>query len=186
MIGNHRTAFPNKPNDALEHNLDKIVNMAAMKLKEFINKKQDLMRTNSLLKGQKAVLESDITHYEKETTEKAEQVNKMQEEFAQVQKEIEELDVEYKTVHNDFNTKNENLKATVNVVNDELNNMEISNGIEETSKKSELRKEYENYLAMKNVNKLLMEKMYEARRELYYLEVRIKINLYSLFLLYIR
>jgi chromosome segregation ATPase len=169
---NYRSAFPGKThNEALEYNVDKIVQMTQLKLKELMNKKQENLRQNSLLKGQKTVLESDIIYYEKETKDKEEQLNKLKEEFKTIHKELFDLEVEYRTSLNEYNEKNENIKHTINSVNDELSTVTLANGIEETNKKSEMRKGYEEYLNVKNQNKDFLEKLYEYRRDLYYLEV---------------
>lgn len=172
MFNTYRTAFQSKnQNEALEHNLDKVVNLTSQKLKEMITKKQEKMRENGLLKAQKSVMENDIAYYEKETKDREEQIFKLTEEFDKTQTDIEDLEKEYKIVMDEYNTQNENYKLTVNSVNKDLSEMTLSNGIEETIKKSDTRIEYESYLKVKGENKKLMEKMHELRTELYYLEV---------------
>jgi Mor family transcriptional regulator len=172
MFNEYRTAFQSKSqNEALEHNLDKVVNLTSQKLKEMITKKQDKMRENGLLKAQKSVMESDIAYFEKETKEREEQINRLVDEFDKTGKDIEELEKEYKLVLDEYNLQNENYKLTVNSVNQDLDQMTVSNGIEETIKKSDTKIEYESYMKIKGDNKMLMEKMHESRTELYYLEV---------------
>lgn len=172
MINNYRTAFDNKStNQALEYNVDKIVNLTSLKLKELINKKQDKIREGNQLKAQKSVIESDIVYYEKEAKEKAEQINNLTEEMIRTEAEIADLEREYAVCLDEYNNQCTNFKITVNNVNDDLEAMTITSGVEETNKKSDTRLEYESYLKIKNENKLLMEKMYELRRNLYNLEV---------------
>lgn len=169
----HRTAFNTKgQNAALEYNLDKIVHMTSLKVKELISKKQEIIKENSLLKGQKSVRESDINHQGKEIQEKEEQLTKLQEEFLQIQKEIEELEKELKGSVHTSNDNNESLKLTIIGLNEELSNVTIANGVEETNKKISLKMELEKYLEIKTSNKLLVDQMHDLRRELYYLEVR--------------
>ncbi|MFN9960355.1 MAG: hypothetical protein ACK55I_45310, partial [bacterium] len=124
------------------HNLDKIVNLTSLKLKEMINKKQDRIREGSRFKAQKTVLESDIAYYENETKEKFEEINRIADEFAKTQLEIEELEREDKLVVNEFNSETENFKETVNIVNEEYDSIFIMSGIEETNKKSDMKVEY--------------------------------------------
>jgi septal ring factor EnvC (AmiA/AmiB activator) len=177
MINNYRTAFNNRHhNEALEYNLDKVVNMTQLKMKELINKKQEKIRENGQLKAQRGVLESDIAFYEKEIKDKDEQLGRLSEEYFNNQKEIEELEKEYSSAMNDLNQQNENYKHTINFVNKDLDSMTVSNGIEETSKKSETKLEYENYMKVKSENKALMDKLHDLRRELYYLEVSNKVE----------
>lgn len=176
MLAPHRSAFNNgnSQNEALEYNLDKVVNMTSLKVKELISKKQDKIRENNLLRGQKSVMESDIMHCEKETKEKEQKLISLANEFETLNGEIEQIEKEYKELLNDYNEKNENLKLTVNSVNNEMSIVTVAEGVEETNKISEMKKEYEKYLVAKNENKLLMEKMHELRRELYYLEISYK------------
>jgi hypothetical protein len=177
MFNNYRTAFESKnQNEALEFNLDKIVNLTSQKMKELINKKQDKIREGGHLKAQKGVLESDIAYYEKETKDKEEQITRLTEEYYNTEKEIEELDMEYKNTLNEYNTQNGIFKNTMNFISKDLNTVTISNGIEETNKKSDTKLECESYLKIKSENKNLMEKLHDFRRELYYLEVKLFYN----------
>lgn len=174
-MSNYRSAFPGKShNDALEHNVDKIVQMTQLKVKEMLNKKQETIRQSNLLKGQKAVIEADIIYNERETRDREELIAKMTEEYDQVNKEISDLEVEYKVCLNEYNERNQNLKSTINSVNDDYTSVSVANGVEETNKKQEMRKEYEAYLAIKNENQLYMDKMHNLRHELYYLELGYK------------
>ena len=176
MFNAYRSAFdnPSKTNEALEHNLDKVVNMTSLKLRELITKKQEAQRENSLLKGQTTVLEADIEFYTKEAKEKEEQIAQMQEEFDKTQKEIEDLDLENKQSINEYNEKAELFKQTVNSVNDEFKEISANESSEHSKKKEELKSVYEKYIDIKTSNKALMEKVYELRRQLYGLEVFIK------------
>jgi len=168
----NRSILNQKPmKDPVEANLDNIVNMTSLKLKELINKKQAALKTNSLLKGQKNVLESDITYHQKEIKDKEVLLAKMVDELIGHQSEIEQLEKEINNILKVFNNKNDDFKNTILNIDHELENMKITNGIEETVKKSELRSEYERYLQVKYNNKNLMEELYNARRELYHIEV---------------
>jgi len=167
-----RSILNQKPiKDPVEANLDNIVNMTSLKLKELINKKQAALKTNSLLKGQKNVLESDIAYHQKEIKEKEILLGKMVEELKGHQTDIDELEKEINNILKVYNNKNDDFKNTILNIDKELENMKITNGVEETMKKSELRNEYERYLQVKNNNKNLMEELYNARRELYHIEV---------------
>jgi hypothetical protein len=159
--------------DPVEANLDNIVNMTSLKLKELINKKQAAFKTNSLLKGQKNVLESDIAYNQKEIKDKETMLGKMVEELRGHQTDIEELEKEINSILKLYNNKNDDFKNTILNIDKELENVKITNGVEETMKKSELRSEYERYLQIKNHNKNLMEELYNARRDLYHIEVKI-------------
>lgn len=168
----NRSILNQKPmKDPVEANLDNIVNMTSLKLKELINKKQEAFKKNSLLKGQKNVLESDIAYHQKEVKDKESMLGKMVEELKGYQKEIEELEKEINTIMKVYNNKNDDFKNTILNIDKELENMKITNGVEENIKKSELRSEYEKYLQIKNNNKNLMEELYNARRDLYHIEV---------------
>jgi hypothetical protein len=173
MINPHRTAFPsqNNSNESLEFNLDKIVNLTSQKLKELINKKQEKQRESGQLRAQRGVLESDIAYYDKETRDKEEQLKRLIEELINTEKDCMELEYELKSVTDQYNTQNSIQKDTVNFVLKDLDLITLTNGIEETNKKSDTRLEYESYLKVKDENKLLMEKLHDYRRELYYLEV---------------
>lgn len=168
----NRSILNQKPiKDPVESNLDEIVNMTSLKLKELINKKQAALKLNALLKGQKNVLENDISHYQREIKDKESSLSKMVEELKGHQMDIEGLESEINLILKAYNNKNDDLKNTVFIIDKELENIKISNGIETTQKKSELRTEYEKYLQIKNNNKNLMEDLYNSRRELYHIEV---------------
>jgi len=49
--------------------------------------------------------------------------------------------------------------------------MTITNGIEDSLKKQELKREYENYLDLKNKNKMLTQQLNDKKRELFTIEV---------------
>lgn len=49
--------------------------------------------------------------------------------------------------------------------------MSVANGIEESLKKQELKREYENYVNLKNKNKMLENQLNDKRRELFTTEV---------------
>ena len=117
----YRTAFGNKKEkDPLEYNLEKVVNMATLKLKEMINTKQDIIRDTNLLRGQKTVLESDIAHYEKEASDKENQIVKMNEEYLQINNDIQELEGELKEMMYLYNDKNDSFRQTINSINYEI------------------------------------------------------------------
>jgi hypothetical protein len=171
MLG-HRVAFDSKSqSDAIEHNLEKVVNLTSLKLKEMINRKQDRVREGTHLKAQKSVIESDIAYFEKENKEKIEELDRLTEEFNKTQIENETLEVEYKSTIDEFNYQNLNFIQTVSAVNQEFDYMIVASGIEETNKKSDTRLEYENWVRIKSENKMLMDKAHELRTDLYYLEV---------------
>ena len=145
--------------------------MATLKLKEMINTKQDIIRENNQLKGQKTVLESDIAHFEKEINDKESHILRMNEEYLQLNKEIQEQEVELKETLDLYNNKNDLFRKTINSMNFEMDSVTTANGVEETMMKQEQRKEYENYLNIKSINKNLVEQLHQMRRDLYYLEV---------------
>jgi len=168
----NRSILNQKPmKDPVEANLDNIVNMTSLKLKELINKKQEAFKKNSLLKGQKNVLESDIAYHQKEVKDKESMLGKMVDELKGYQKEIEDLEKEINSIMKVYNNKNDDFKNTILNIDKELENIKITNGVEENIKKSELRNEYEKYLHIKNNNKNLMDDLYNARRDLYHIEV---------------
>ncbi len=174
MNQTYRTAFNSKKEkDALEYNLEKVVNMATLKLKEMINNKQEIIRETNLLRGQKTVLESDITHYEKDANDKESQIVRMNEEYLQINNEIQELEGELKEMMYLFNDKNDAFRQTINSINYELDSITITNGVEETQMKQVMKKEYEAYLNIKTENKNLVEQLHKLRRDLYYMEVNI-------------
>lgn len=71
----------------------------------------------------------------------------------------------------DVNAYKEQHKETIIKVQMEFQNMSETNGIEDSKKKQELRKEYENLLDLKNKNKLLEQQLHDRRRELFTIEV---------------
>jgi hypothetical protein len=147
--------------------------MATLKLKEMINTKQEIIRETNLLRGQKTVLESDIGYHEKEANDKEALIVKMNEEYLQINNETQEYEVELKEMMYLFNDKNDAFRQTINSINYELDSITISNGVEETQMKQELKKEYENYLNIKTENKNLVEQLHQLRRDLYYMEVKL-------------
>jgi hypothetical protein len=157
--------------DPVEANLDDIVNATSLKLKELINRKQEALRINSHLKGQKNIIESDISFNQKEIKDKESLLEKMVEELKGHQEEIQSTEKEIASIMKNYNVKNDEFKNTILSIDKDLENIKVSNGIEETVKKSELKKEYEKYLSIKNNNKNLMEELYNARRELYHIEL---------------
>lgn len=157
--------------DPVEANLDNIVNATSLKLKELINRKQEALKTNSHLKGQKNILESDIAFNQKEIKDKEYMLQKMVEELKGHQEDIQGLEKEIGSIMKNYNNKNDDFKNTILSIDKDLEKIKVSNGIEETVKKSELKKEYEKYLAIKSNNKNLMEELYNARRELYHIEL---------------
>jgi hypothetical protein len=169
----YRTAFcHDKKNDPLEYNLEKVVNLASIKLKELITQKQEKIKENNLLKGQSKVLLSDIEHYENEINEKESQILKLNEEYLKVRDEIEQIEGEVKENMDSFNNKTELYKHTVNNIKHDIDNISDINNLEESNKNSYLRQEYEELLNVKGDNKLLVEQLYQLRRDLYYLEVK--------------
>jgi hypothetical protein len=169
----HRLAFPGKKsNEALEHNLDKVVNLTSVKLKELINRKQEKVRESGLLKAQKSVLESDIIHLEKEIKEKEEEIKKLQSDLDSYTKEMEEEGKEFKSLMTQYKTESEDQRITVNTVDRELDLITLTEGIQDSKKKAEIRQEYENFIQVKNENKILEDNMHALRRELFYLEVK--------------
>jgi hypothetical protein len=166
-----RTAFNDKKTDPLEHNLEKVVNMASLKLKEFINQKQEKVKENNLLKGQSKVLISDIEHYEKEISDKENQILKLNEDYLKIRDDVEQMENELKDNLDSYNIKNEVYKHTVNNIKNDLEDVVDLNNIEESNKRSYLKQEYERYLGIKDENKLYLEQLYHLRRDLYFLEV---------------
>jgi len=63
------------------------------------------------------------------------------------------------------------MKQTIKIVNTEFENMSVANGVEDSLKKQELKREYENYLELKKKNKILSQELNERRRELFTIEV---------------
>jgi hypothetical protein len=167
----YRTAFHDKKNDALEYNLEKVVNMASQKLKELINTKQEKMRENGLLKGQRNVLESDILHYEEQIKDKETQILRLNEEYLKVKTEVDQMENELKENLDTYNVKGEIYKHTITNITHDLDTIMDLNYSEEANKKQFLRTEYEQLLNLKSDNKLLVEQLYQLRRDLYYLEV---------------
>lgn len=157
--------------DPVEANLDDIVNATSLKLKEMINKKQEALRINSHLKGQKNIIESDIAFNQKEIKDKEQMLEKMVEELRGHQDEIQSIEKEIGSIQKNYNVKNDEFKNTVLSIDRDLESIKVVNGVEETVKKSELKKEYEKYLSIKNNNKNLMDELYNARRELYHIEL---------------
>lgn len=175
MIGSHRTAFPeNSRNLALEYNLDKVVHMTSQKLKDMVFKKQEATKENNLLKGQFCVLESDIQHIEKELLDREDQIRKMIQEHSGVVEEIKSLEQEYDTLHEEYKKNSHVLRSTVVDVKNELDSIKLLNRIEDGSRKSEMKKELEMYLEIKESNGQLMDQLYELRRNLYYIDVLYK------------
>jgi hypothetical protein len=169
----YRTAFcHDKKCDPLEYNLEKVVNLAALKLKEFINQKQEKIKENSLLQGQSKVLLSDIEHCEKEITEKESQIIKLNDDYLKTRDEVEQMEAKLKEHFDSFNLKNEVYRHTVNNIKYDIDNISDVNNAEESNKKTSLKLEYEELLHAKDENKLLVEQLYQLRRDLYYLEVK--------------
>ncbi len=168
----HRLAFPAKrQNEALKHNLDKVVNLTSIKLKELINRKQEKVRESGLLKAQKSVLESDVIYFEKDIKEKEEEIKKLNEDLESLTKEISEEEKKYKFARGQYKNENENQRVTVNSVDKELDLLLLCEGVEDSKKKADIRLEYENFIKVKNENKFLEDSMHSLRRELFYLEV---------------
>jgi chromosome segregation ATPase len=174
----YRTAFcrDTKKNDPLEHNLEKIVHLASQKLKEFINTKQEKLKENNLLKGQMKVLLSDIDHFENESAEKENQILKLNEEYLKVRDEVEQIEMELKENLDTYDVKSEQYKHTVTAIKSDIDSVSDMNNIEESNKNSFLKQEYEQYYNLKENNKLLVEQLYQLRRDLYHFEVSILVK----------
>ena len=88
-----RSILNQKPmKDPVEANLDNIVNATSLKLKELINRKQEALKVNNHLKGQKNLLESDIAFNQKEIKDKENMLEKMVEELKGHQEETQGLE----------------------------------------------------------------------------------------------
>jgi len=160
--------------DYVEHNVNSVVNLASQKLKELITKKQDHVTQLSILKGQKNVLNSDINHYTKEAQEKEELIEKMIEEFNNLGEELIELEKEYAVSLQEYQIKEEELKETILMVNEEYSKVNDNNTLEDNMKKQEIKQEQENLMEIKKENRDLLEEHFNLKRELYLLELQYK------------
>lgn len=103
------------------------------------------------------------------------EINKLlflqEEEYQKIREENDITDQEQRQLQADIKAYNEELKQTIIIVNTEFENMTITNGIEDSLKKQELKREYENYLDLKNKNKMLTQQLNDKKRELFTIEV---------------
>jgi hypothetical protein len=169
-----KSSYERKKHDHVEHNVNSVVNLASQKLKELITKKQEQITQNSLLKGQKNVLNSDIHHYTKEAKEKEELIEKMIEEFNNIGEELIELEKEYAVTLQEYKMKEEEYKNVILLVNEDSARAGDNNLMENSQKKHEIRLEYENLMEIKKENKHILEEHFNLKRELYILELQYK------------
>jgi len=161
-------------NDYVEHNVNSVVNLATQKLKELINKKQDNVTQLSVLKGQKNVLNSDIGFYTKEAREKEERIEKYIEEFNNLGEELIELEKEYTVTLQEYRLKEEEIKNTTLLINEEFGKVNEISSKEHNVKKQDIKQEFENLIEIKKDNKNATEKLYDLKKELYHLENQYK------------
>jgi len=174
MINSYRTAFSNGKNeDSIASNLDNVVNLTHLKLKELTNKHQEKLRENNNIKAQANQMESDVRFLEKEISRKKEAVPAMKQEIEKLELDIEQGEREYKSSFKEYNRKNEDFFYTMLQLDDEMESANAKNILEESKKKSNYRIEYEKYLKIKDENQKLTEVMFNLRRELYQIEVTI-------------
>ncbi len=86
------------------------------------------------------------------------------------------MELEKNQLQDDVKAYNFELKQTIIIVKTEFENMSIANGIEDSMKRQELKKEYENYLEIKKKNKTLEQTLSERKRELFTSEVTLRLN----------
>jgi len=172
MINPHRSAFGNeKKEDSLENNLDKVVNLTQLKIKELTNKNQDKLRENNFLKSQFNQIQNDVKYVEIEISQKKQTLPIMKQELEKLENEIESCEKDYKQSLKEFNKKNEEFLFTMLTVGDDLESANNKNSAVETNKNSKYRIEYEKYSQIKEENQKLTDMMFNLRRELYQIEV---------------
>lgn len=168
------SSYKKQNNDYVQHNVNHVVDLASKKLKDLISKKQEQVSKNSILKGQKNVMNSDIKFHTKEAKSKEDLIEKMIEEFNIIGQELIELEKEYAVTMQEYKMKEEEMKNTVLSVNDDVSKVEECNQIENESKKQNIKIEYENLMQVKNENKELIEEHYNLKKELYVLDLEYK------------
>ena len=172
MINPHRSAFGNhKKEDSLENNLDNVVNLTQLKIKELSNKNQDKLRENNYLKSQYNQIQSDVKLLEMEISQKKQTIPTLKQEMEKIENEIESNEKDYKLSLKEFNKKNEDLLFTMLTVGDDLDSANAKNSAVETNKNSKYRIEYEKYTQIKEENQKLTDMMFNLRRDLYLIEV---------------
>lgn len=172
MQSAHRTAFQPKLNKTpLDFNLDQIIHISQVKLKEFIAKKENIEAKTNVLIGKNELLIKEIEHIHSQIQNRQSMLESLEKEFISKQNELSIVNENIKKLIEEYRINEANYKTQMNKLNNRLNSIKNGTIAEESSQKFEVKKKCEELLHIQNENGFLKEKLYRLNLQLYQYEI---------------
>lgn len=171
MIGAHRTAFQPKLNKSpLDINLDQIIQVSQVKLKEFIVKKETIEGKTNLLIGKNELLIKEIEYIQSQITSRQSLLDSLEKDFNKKESELNMVNESIKKQIEEYKVNEAAYKKQLIQVNYKLNSIKDGTISESSCQKFEVKKKCEELLQIQNENAMLKERMYRLNLELYQYE----------------
>jgi len=173
MYKNYREAFQLKKGakNPIESNLDNVINLTSIKMKEMILEKQETDKQTNILIGQENVLNENINYIKNQIKDKNQIISTLNTKLQETENEIKQLKEENINTIKMVNIQEAKLKDNINSINEELEKIKYGTLPEDAAKVFALKKECEDVLSLKEQNNKLREQLYLLSRRLYSLEV---------------
>ena len=169
---NTRTAFPLKKGtkNPVNANFDIILNECQLKMKDMINKKNELIKNTNILVGKKETLYSIIEELDKDIINKQKELQTKKEELNTKNEEVKQLEMDKQNLIKKANDKEADFKAGINQIN--FDKVQIQYGIlpEKSQYFAVIKAKNEELTATKKEYDLLSEQLYMLGNELRRLE----------------
>lgn len=169
---NTRTAFPLKKGtkNPVNANFDIILNECQLKMKDMINKKNELITNTNILLGKKEKLYTIIEQLDKDIINKQKDLQTKKEELNIKNEEVKQLEMNKQNLIKKANDKEADFKAGINQIN--FDKVQIQYGIlpEKSKYFAVIKAKSEELTATKKEYDLLSEQLYMLGNELRRLE----------------
>ena len=169
---NTRTAFPLKKGtkNPVNANFDIILNECQLKMKDMINKKNELIKNTNILVGKKETLYTIIEELDKDIINKQKELQTKKEELNTKNEEVKQLEMDKQNLIKKANDKEADFKAGINQIN--FDKVQIQYGIlpEKSKYFAVIKAKSEELAATKKEYDLLSEQLYMLGNELRRLE----------------
>ena len=169
---NTRTAFPLKKGtkNPVNANFDIILNECQLKMKDMINKKNELIKNTNILLGKKDTLYSIIEELDKDIINKQKELETKKQELNNKNEEVKQLETDKQNLIKKANDKEADFKAGINQIN--FDKVQIQYGIlpEKSKYFAVIKAKNEELTATKKEYELLSEQLYMLGNELRRLE----------------
>ena len=167
-----RTAFPLKKGtkNPVNANFDIILNECQLKMKDMINKKNELIKNTNILLGKKDTLYSIIEELDKDIINKQKELETKKQELNSKNEEVKQLETDKQNLIKKANDKEADFKAGINQIN--FDKVQIQYGIlpEKSKYFAVIKAKNEELTATKKEYELLSEQLYMLGNELRRLE----------------